>query len=191
MGKAHGTSEGSINNKTVQQTIDQVNKDFKIENIVKANPLDKVERMTMPEAESTTKTSEVKEETIDFTLLRLLQAKKADNAIVKKLTRQCAAIVMGMVFHFLISAGSHWNFNLMTFLLIQTTLVVLLETYEKYVYTNKIDVSIPSLLYVCLQAIMKRMKKDGPAFTLPGVLGQLADYAEKASKAKGYVVSDF
>ena len=38
---------------------------------------------------------------------------------------------------------------------------------------------------------MKRMKKDGPAFTLPGVLGQLADYAEKASKAKGYVVSDF
>ena len=56
-----------------------------------------------------------------------------------------------MFFHYFISAGSHFNLSLSTFLLIQITLVMIQETYEKYTYNDKIDVRfyIGFIINVC------------------------------------------
>jgi len=39
------------------------------------------------------------------------------------------------------------------------------------------------------KAIKKQIKQDSQPMKLPGILGQLADLAEKGSVAKGYFVS--
>lgn len=81
------------------------------------------------------------EPAIDFSILKTLEAKKADNLVMKKLYRQSSAFVCGMLFHFFSSSGSSLHFSLASFLLLQMTLIMLLETIESYAYTQKIDVS--------------------------------------------------
>jgi hypothetical protein len=69
--------------------------------------------------------------------------------VSKKLYRQSSAFVCGVVFHYQKSAGSEFNFCLISFLVIQLSLVMLLEAIEQFAYTSKIDVSLYFCYRVC------------------------------------------
>lgn len=81
-----------------------------------------------------------KKETIDFSILTTLEAKRERNQLSKRLTRQSVSFCCGMIFHYLSSAGT-MQLTLYTFILLQLTLVLVLESLEKYKYTDKINVS--------------------------------------------------
>ena len=166
MAAAHGTKESNINSKAVQESVNQVNEQFKLQNLQEV-------AQTIKEEPVTAQPQQPIEPSIDFSVLKTLEAKKADNQVSKRLYRFCSAICQGLLFCYFTSAGTNLNLSLTTFLLGQITLVLLLESIEKYTYTNKIDVSPLSLqcLFQGHQAIDKAGLTADEAAWYPGPAG--------------------
>ena len=102
-----------------------------------------------------------KKRSVDLKLLQRLMEDRTTFQTLKKVYRLGFSLICGVMFHYLHFAQDYTRLNLATFACVLISFYYLLETAEKFFYTNKINVSTCFSLFVNSVHHLQAMLRQG------------------------------